>query len=132
MLRRLAPWVLGVLLVVVLLAPIAQAKHWILLGTAHVDKSEDHKTIHVGNGAGEFRKIQLRVNGGAIDIQRLVVHFGNGTQEELAVAADRVRSGGKTPELDLPGERRTIDSVELWYSKEYADTRPEVSLYGTR
>jgi hypothetical protein len=132
MLRRLAPWVLGVLLVVVSLAPIAQAKHWILLGTAHVDKSEDHKTIHVGNGAGEFRKIQLRVNGGAIDILRLVVHFGNGTQEELGVAADRVRSGGKTPELDLPGERRTIDSVELWYSKEYADTRPEVSLYGTR
>jgi hypothetical protein len=131
MLKRLASWVLGALLVVVLAAPIAQAKHWILLGTAHVDKSEDHKTIHVGNGAGEFRKIQLRVNGGAIDLQRLVVHFGNGTQEELAVA-DRVRSGGKTPELDLPGERRTIESVELWYSKEYADTRPEVSLYGTR
>ena len=132
MLNRHAPWVLGVLLIVVLVAPIAQAKHWILLGTAHVDKSEDHKTIHVGNGAGEFHKIQLRVNGGAIDLQRLVVHFGNGTQEELAIAADRVRSGGKTPELDLPGERRTIDSVELWYSKEYADTRPEVSLYGTR
>ena len=131
MLNRHAPWVLGVLLIVVLVAPIAQAKHWILLGTAHVDKSEDHKTIHVGNGAGEFRKIQLRVNGGAIDLQRLVVHFGNGTQEELAVA-DRVRSGGKTPELDLPGEPRAIESVELWYSKEYADTRPEVSLYGTR
>ncbi len=131
MLNRHAPWVLGVLLIVVLVAPIAQAKHWILLGTAHVDKSEDHKTIHVGNGAGEFRKIQVRVSGGAIDLQRLVVHFGNGTQEELAVA-DRVRSGGKTPELDLPGERRAIESVELWYSKEYADTRPEVSLYGTR
>ena len=131
MLKRHASGVLGVLLVVVLAAPIAQAKHWILLGTAHVDKNEDHKTIHVGNGAGEFRKIQLRVNGGAIDLQRLVVHFGNGTHEELAVA-DRVRSGGKTPELDLPGERRTIESVELWYSKEYAETRPEVSLYGTR
>jgi hypothetical protein len=132
MLKRHAAWILRVLLFVIVMAPIAYAKHWILLGTAHVDKNEDHKTIHVGNEAGEFRKLQLRVNGGAIDVQRLVVHFGNGAKEELAVAADRIRSGGKTPELDLPGERRTIDSVELWYSKEYAETRPEVSLYGTR
>lgn len=131
MLKRHASWFLSVLLILVLVAPIAHAKRWMLLGTAHVDKSEDHKTIHVGNEAGQFHKIQLRVNGGAIDLQRLVVHFGDGTKEEFAVA-DRVRSGGKTPELDLPGERRTIDSVELWYSKEYADTRPEVSLYGTR
>jgi len=33
---------------------------------------------------------------------------------------------------DLPGERRTIDSVELRYSKENLDTRPEVALYGAR
>ncbi len=35
-------------------------------------------------------------------------------------------------ELNLPGERRTIDSVELRYSKENLDTRPEVALYGAR
>jgi len=131
MLKRYGPWIVGVWLLVVLMSPIAQAKHWILLGTAHVDKNEDHKTIHVGDQAGQFRKLQLRMNGGAVELQRMVVHFGNGTQEELAVS-DRIRSGGKTPELDLPGERRTIESVELWYSKEYSDTRPEVSLYGTR
>jgi hypothetical protein len=131
MLKKHARSTTGVLLILVLFSPLALAKHWILLGTAHVDKDEDHKTIHVGDNAGQFRKIQLRVSGAAIDLQRMVVHFGNGTQEELAVA-DRIRSGGKTPELDLPGERRTIDSVELWFSKEYAETRPEVSLYGTR
>ena len=131
MLKRYGPWIVGVWLLVVLMSPIAQAKHWILLGTAHVDKNEDHKTIHIGDQAGQFRKLQLRVNEGAVELQRMVVHFGNGTQEELAVS-DRIRSGGKTPELDLPGERRSIESVELWYSKEYSDTRPEVSLYGTR
>jgi hypothetical protein len=102
-----------------------------MLGTAHVDKTEDHKTIHVENDAGQFHNIQLRVSGGAVDFQRVVVHFGDGTQEELAVA-ERVPSGGKTRELDLPGERRAIDSVELRYSKENLDTRPEVALYGAR
>src|SRR5437764_13298208 len=123
--------IVGALLVLVLLSPIAQGKHWTLLGTAHVDKNEDHKTIHVGDNAGQFRKIQLRVNGAAIELKRMVVHFGNGTQEELAVA-DRIRAGGKTPEFDLPGERRAIDTVELWFDREYADTRPEVSVYGGR
>ena len=131
MLKKHAFWVVCVLLVLALMSPVSDAKRWILLGTAHVDKSEDHKTIHVGNEAGAFHKIQLRVNDGAVEFQRVVVHFGNGTQEELPVA-DRVRSGGKTHEIELPGERRTIDGVELWYSKEYLDTRPEVTLYGTR
>jgi len=102
-----------------------------MLGTAHVDKSEDHKTIHVGSEAGQFHSIQLRVTGGTVEFQRVIVHFGDGSKEELA-DAERVRSGGKTRELNLPGERRTIDSVELRYSKENLDTRPEVALYGAR
>ena len=111
--------------------PAAHGKHWILLGTAHVDKSEDHKTSHVGGAAGQFHRIQLRVNGGPVEFQRVVVHFADGTKEELAVA-DRVRAGGKTREIELPGELRTIDGVELWYSKENLETRPEVALYATR
>ena len=131
MLKRHIPWVLGVLFVFAVASPIAHAKHWVLLGTAHVDKSEDHKTIHVGSEAGQFHSIQLRVSGGAVEFQRVIVHFGDGSKEELADAG-RVRSGVKTRELNLPGERRTIDSVELRYSKENLDTRPEVALYGAR
>jgi len=131
MLKKRIPWVLGVLFVLAVLSPVAHAKHWVMLGTAHVDKSEDHKTIHVGSEAGQFHSIQLRVSGGPVEFQRVIVHFGDGTKEELAVA-ERVRSGGKTRELDLPSERRTIDSVELRYSKENLDTRPEVSLDGAR
>jgi hypothetical protein len=131
MLTKHTASVIGMLLVLALMSPVAQAKHWALLGTAHVDKSEDHKTIHVGSEAGRFHNIQLRVHGGAVDFQRVIVHFGDGTQEEIAVG-ERIPDGGKSKEVDLPGERRTIDSVELRYSKEYLDTRPEVSLYGAR
>lgn len=132
MLKKQAPGLLAASLLLVLLSPLAYAKHWVLLGTAHVDKNEDHKTIHVGTAAGPFHQIQLRVNGAAIDLQRVVVHFENGSQEELPSVNDRIRSGGKTRDIELPGERRTIDGVELWFSKEYPDTRPEVSLYGAR
>ena len=109
------------------LATSAPAKRWVYLGNAHVDKSADHKTIHVA-GSGQFHTIQLRVNGGGVEFERLVVHFADGTKEELPVQ-DHVRSGGKTHELDLPGDRRAIDSVELWYSKDHVNERPEVRLY---
>ena len=131
MFKKQVPWVIAVLVVLALASPLAYAKHWILLGTAHGDNMEDHKTIHVGSEAGQFHQIQLRVSGGAVNLQRVVVHFENGRQEELAVA-DRIRSGGKTRDIDLPGERRAIEAVELWFSKEYAETRPEVSAYGAR
>ena len=131
MIGKHTPRVVAILCLLALMLPVAHARHWILLGTAHVDKSEDHKTIHVGSEAGSFHKIQLHVNGGGVEFQRVVVHFANGTQEELPLA-ERVRSGGKTREIELPGEHRAIDSVELWYSKENFDARPEVSLYGTR
>jgi hypothetical protein len=131
MLKKHLASLVGALFVIALLSPITRAKHWALLGTAHVDKSEDHKTIHVGSEAGRFRNIQLRVHGGGVEFERVIVHFGDGTQEEIAVG-ERISDGGKSKEVDLPGERRTIDSVELRYSKEHLDTRPEVSLYGAR
>jgi hypothetical protein len=113
------------------LVPAANADHWIYLGNVHVDSADDHKNIKVGSQDGQFHKIQLRVHGGAVDFQRVVVHYADGNKEELPIQ-DRVRDGGKSKSLELPGDRRSIDSVELWYSKEHLDTRPEVRLYATR
>jgi hypothetical protein len=132
MLKRHVSWICASLLVVLLgVTTGARPAHWVYLGNAHVDKQEDHKKIQVGSADASFHKIQLRVHNGAVDFQKVLVHFGDGTESELPVN-DRVRSGGKTRDLDLPGEHRTIESVELWYSKEHVDQRPEVSLYGSR
>ena len=130
MLQKSLTWTIASLFALALLACPVLAKDWVYLGSAHVDGNVDHDNIHVG-GTETFHKIQLRVNGGAVDFERVVVHFGDGTQTELPVK-NRVRSGGKSNELDLPGEHRTIDSVELWYAKEHWDNRPEVRLYAKR
>ena len=106
-------------------------ERWTYLGNAHVDGRVDHDVIRVGASDGRFRAIQLRVSGGAIEFGRLVVHFGNGTAEELGIR-ERILNGGATRAIDLPGERRIIESVELWYGKEHWERHPKVSLYGIR
>ena len=104
---------------------------WAHLGNAHVDGQQDHDNIQVGMRDGRFRAIQLRVSGGAINFERVVVHFGNGSQEELVIR-QRIPAGGRTRPIDLPGERRVIQSVELWYSKDSWHRRPRVDLFGIR
>lgn len=129
--RKHAIFMIGLFFVLVLaFASSTPAKRWVYLGNAHVDKTEDHKTIHVG-GSEPFHTIQLRVSGGAVDFERVVVHYADGTKEELSIH-ERVRSGGKTHEVELPGDHRTLDSVEIWYAKEKFDQRPEVRLYAAR
>ena len=103
----------------------------VFLGSASVDGKFDRDTIHVGRSAGPFRSLQLRVNGGPVRVQRLVVRYGDGTREELGVYSV-IPSGGRTRPILLSGYRRSIRSVDLWYGKAQWRTRPVVSLHGIR
>ena len=132
MLKKHTVLILSALIVLTLsISVAAQADSWKYLGNSHVNGRVDHDNIHVGKSDGLFRAIQLRVSGGPIEFQRVVVHYGNGSQEEVAVR-ESIPSGGKTRAIDLPGERRIIESVEIWYAKERIHSSPKVSLYGTR
>lgn len=136
MLKKTVLTIIGILFVLTLSTSLYAQEgryggRWDHLGDAHVDGGQDHDNIHVGRHDGRFRAIQLRVSGGGIYFERVVVHFGNGTQEELIIR-DRIPSGGSTRAIDLPGERRVIESVELWYGKDKWEHRPKVSLYGIR
>jgi hypothetical protein len=94
-----------------------------------VDGAADHDAIRVSRSAGPFREIQLRVRGGAVEFRHVVVHYGNGTPEEVQVR-ESIPDGGQTRPIDLRGERRDINSVELWYGKGNWRKRPTVELYG--
>jgi hypothetical protein len=101
------------------------------LGDAHVDGSTDHDSISVGRSDGSFRAIQLRISGGDVNFERVIVRYGDGSQEEIPVRS-RIPNGGRTRVIDLPGARRIIRSVDLWYSKDRWTRRPKVTLYGLR
>jgi hypothetical protein len=132
MLKKQKLWMLGLCLVVASCTSLyAQRAHMVHLGDASVDGARDRDTINVGRHAGAFRAIQLRVHGGAVNFDRVIVRYGNGTQEELQIRST-IPSGGQTRIIDLPGERRIIQSVDFWYGKANWRTRPRVSLYGVR
>jgi hypothetical protein len=108
----------------------AQRGDWIHLGDKHVDGKSDHDKISIGRSDGRFRQLQIRVEGAAVDFQRVVVHFGNGTDEELQFR-ERINPGDTTRAMDLRGRNRIIKSVEFWYEKaNWGSTRPTVELYG--
>jgi hypothetical protein len=103
---------------------------WENLGQAYVDARNDHDRINVNTGE-TFRALQLGVKGGAIEFQRVVVHFENGQDSEIAVS-QRIEQGDRTRVIDLPGNRRRIQSIEFWYSKERWSDRPLVNVWGLR
>ena len=104
-------------------------ERWQFLGQSNVDGARDHDNIRV-NSREAFRAIQLRVQGSEIEFQRVVVHFENGADTEVEIR-DRIRAGGQTRAIDLPGDNRRIDSVEVWYGKGNGERRrPTLRLYG--
>jgi hypothetical protein len=104
---------------------------WVYLGNRHVDGHRDRDVVQVGVRDGKFRAVQLRVSGGAVDFHRVIVHFGNGTSEEIAFR-ERIPDGSRTRPIDLPGDRRVISRVEMWYGKESWHRLPKVEVYGIR
>jgi hypothetical protein len=102
---------------------------WVKLGQVSVNGQSDHDRISL-NRRDSFRALQLGVKGGAIEFQRVVVHFENGADQELEVR-DHINSGGKTRVIDLQGERRKISSIDFWYGKANWRSRPIVNIWGS-
>ena len=126
-----SPLVAALLVLALATSLFGRGQFWDFLGYTQVDAGHDHGRIEIVRRDRLFRTIQLRVSGEAMFLDRVVMHFGNGTSQELIVS-ERISPGGKDYVIDLPGERRTLESVELWYYKEPWGHNPRVNLYGIR
>lgn len=102
-----------------------------LLGTAHVDGPTDHDNIKVGRYAGRFHSVLLKVQYAPIQFDHVVIHYGDGYAQTLPVNTF-IAPGRSSRWIVLPGGRRVIRSLELWYARAEPGnaTKPEVELYG--
>jgi hypothetical protein len=127
--KFLVPLLLLGLVCLLIPAQHAIAADWVFLGKAHVYGQHDHDNIEVGDKAGRYRFLQIRVVNAPIEFDHIVVHYGNGEPETLHVR-DVIPAGGHSRAIKLQGDR-FIKSFELWYSKANPNSgKPELDLYG--
>lgn len=112
-------------------AAAGPAEKWTKLGQRQVGFGVDRDVIPVGIAEGLFKRIRLEVEGNEIELRSLTVRFGNGEKEELTVR-EKIRDGGQTRAIDLPGALRVIKEIELVYSTEGRprDGRATVKAFG--
>ena len=125
---------LGFLSVCLLVTGLAfAAQHggrWELLGRQEVDFRRDHDRIDVGRHEGRFKQLQIRVQGGSVEMNKMVVTFDNNERFSPQLR-HRFEEGSDSHVIDLPGNRRGIKSIDFDYrSMKKREGRGTVAVYG--
>ena len=103
---------------------------WEKLGMRMVNYGLDRDEIPVTLAEGTFTSVKLIVNHSPINMHRFVVHFSNGSTQEVWVRK-AIPRGGETRIIDLEGGKRGIKKVVFWYdTKKLARGRAVVELWG--
>jgi len=108
----------------------AQPGQWVDLGSARINGQVDHDTIQARD-KGTFRAIQIRVRGSSVHFVRIIVRYGNGQREQIDVRSV-IQAGSSSRTIELPGARRVIDKIDLFYEKASWGLPPVVTIAGLR
>lgn len=108
----------------------ATPPRWEKLGERKVNYSLDRDEILVTAREGRFTAIKLMVRRSGINIHKFEVHFGNGDVQEVEIR-EEIPAGGESRVIDIEGNRRVIHSVVFWYdTKNFADKKGVIELWG--
>lgn len=114
MLARYPEIILGLLYLLAVCGVLYAMGPWELIGEQRVTESLDHETIAVSPVRGGLRSLKLLVRNAPVSLRRIVVHFGNGADQEAELAA-AIPAGGESREIDLRGGNEVVRSVDLWF-----------------
>ena len=103
---------------------------WEKLGERNVNFRVDRDEILVTASEGRFTALKIKVRKGVLNLHKMVVHFGDGSEQEIETR-DEIRAGGESRVINLEGNRRVIRKVVFVYdTKNFADQKAEVELWG--
>lgn len=103
---------------------------WEKLGQRKVNYGLDKDEILVTAREGRFTAVKIMVKKSPINLHKAVIHFRNGSKQEINVRAN-IPAGGETRAVDIRGGKRIIQKVVFWYdTKGIQDKRAVVELWG--
>ena len=124
---------LGLFAVIILLNSsglYAQQSKWEKLGSRKVNFTLDKDVIQLGAKEGAFSKLMIKVTGGAINMHRMIIHYGNGGKEERPLKHS-FSKGRNSRMIDIKGKMRLIKNVTFWYdSKNKQGQKATLHLLG--
>lgn len=117
-LRRVSAVVASIVIVgaaaAVLQAQRGRGDAWVVLGERNVTDKADHDRIAVPASRGTFTAVKFEVLRHAVDFRRVVIHFGNGDDQNVELR-NTIPAGGSSRVIDIDGANRVIRSIEFWY-----------------
>ena len=103
---------------------------WEKLGQKKVKYALDRDEIVVTRLEGTFNAVKFKVLRGGINMHKCTIHFGNGEKQTVTLKSNFSR-GGESRVIDLKGGNRVIKKVVFWYdTKNYADKKAVLMLFG--
>ncbi len=104
--------------------------NWVELGCERAGYLGERDVIQVGRNKGQFRALRVSATSNSVAINDMKVIFANGDYERLMVQQD-IREGTTSQPMDLPGERRSIERIEMAYqSKPNFKAQARVCVHG--
>ncbi len=106
-----------------------QPGKWERIGSRKVNFALDRDVIHVGLKEGGFKKLKIVVTGGAINMHKMVVQYGDGSKDEIPLRHNFTRASNSRI-IDLEGRKRVIRDITFWYdTKARSRRRATVHVY---
>jgi len=88
--------------------------NWDHLGTKKIGHT-DRDIIYVSNDGEWYTSVELRANKDQVDLDRVVVHYFDGSQQDVTLGQDN--QTGEYQTIDLTGGSSNIDKIEIYGSK---------------
>jgi len=98
---------------------------WEKVGEQKVNYKSDHDRLDVSVRNGKFQQLLFEVNGGAINMNRCMVHFKNGETQDISLKHN-FKKGSNSRVIDLKGNERLIGHIDFWYDTKKSSGRKAV------